>query len=594
MASNAIISAHRELLNDLLGPDHADILPTIHKVILDCLVTAGVGATMIGFQAFQNEIPTPPELAMKFLSANPPQMPPKTVPQPVAEMFYWLRMPSKKFRVPADFADTDFDKSPWLGYDFRLPTAMANQIMNIPKDYQGKSEKDKRLLETTKDNEQPSTLPYIEGTIVWYYASLFDEDVVNPYVMRQHIFIDGVEGFVEKNNESPYQTILPNGRLSADSMIGNPIHVLAIRSLPDSAFVPSDSSMIRPLVRELCTFRTQQVQERDANIPRILYDATKILPDTLAKIQAGTVGSMIGVGPDTLMNGIDKVMVQVVQGTQTRGSYQANDYIQHDLDKTLGMDSIGAGVSGDKSKTATEIGTVDKIRSIRLDHERRVILAWYLKGVQKFSALVCRFLTPQLTTSMIGPEAAQAWASWDKKTWDGRFVIKARPDSQIKLDAASERKFALDLYQFVAKDPMVNRTKLLESLFQKAGLNPADLIVPPPEPKKPDPSVGFTFKGEDLLSPAAPQVREILMQCGIKLSPQAVQQSASQLFAQMQIGVVDALGHPVKTMPAEAPDQSQTPANTAEHGGTIEKVRPLSQQSSDLSGQRPGVKPQVS
>lgn len=576
LPADPILFAHREILNDLLGPDGADVLPMIHKVILDCLVTAGRGATKISFTAAQDQVEPPAQLGA-ILGLQ------QAVPLPLDEQFSWDRIPSLKLRVPADFKDTDFDKAPWLGMDFRMPLSLAKTLFNIPEDYSGTSERDIRVLESSTDQHQTTNIPYVEGTELWYYASLFDQDVKHPRVIRRHVVLDNYEGFVEKTTENPYQTILPTGRLSADSMLGYPIHVLSIRSLPDNAYVPSDSSMIRPLVRELCTFRTQQVQERDANIPRILVDIEKLTPDVVQKIQDGVVGSIIPVGPDVLMNGVDKVMAQVVQGTQTRGSYTANDYIQHDLDRTLGMDSIGAGVSGQSSKTATEVGTVDKIRSIRLDHERRVILAWYLKGVQKFSSLVCRFLTPQLATPLIGQAAAQAWAGWDKKTWDGRFVFNARPDSQIKLDAASERKFALDLYQFLAKDPQVNRGKLLENLLTKAGLNPAEIIVPPPEPKHPDPAIGFTFKAEDLLGPAAQQVREIAAQCGLKISQQAISMGASQLFQQMTLGIRDADGHAVKTLPAPAP----------EHGGVADQVRPLDQQSSDLTGQRPGVKPQV-
>jgi hypothetical protein len=579
LPADPIIMAHREIMNDLL--EEANVLPTIHKVILDCLVTAGVGATKIGFSAAQGQtVPTPD------MMAKDPQMDPQgAIPVPIAEQWYWDRIPSKKFRIPADFTDTDYDKSPYLAMDFRLPVPDAESIMNLPVDYTPTTEKDKKVLESVQDQSQVTTIPYVEGTEIWYYASIFDQDAKNPRLIRRHILVDGFDGFCEKTVDNPYQTLLPNGRLSANSMIGYPIHVLAIRSLPDSAYVPSDSSMIRPLVRELCTFRTQQVQERDANIPRMLYDSAKLTPEALEKIQNGTIGALIPVEGDALMAGIDKIMVQVAQGTQTRGSYTANDYIQHDLDRTLGMDSIGAGVSGDSNRTATEIGTVDKIRSVRLDAERRAVLAWYIKGVQKFSSLVCRFLTPQLAIPLIGPAAAQEWAKWDKQNWDGRFVFKARPDSQVKLDAATERKFALDLYQMVAKDSRVDRGKLLENLMVKAGLNPVDIIVPPPEPKKPDPSVGFTFKGDDLLGPQAPMVLEILAQCGIKITPDAVQMSAQELNSQMILGLRDASG---KIAPQQTHQDGAAP-----HGGPADKVRPLNQQSADLSGQRPGVKPQV-
>ena len=59
--------------------------------------------------------------------------------------------------------------------------------------------------------------------------------------------------------------------MSADSMIGNPIHPLTLRTVPDKSYVPSDCQMTRPLTREECRFRTQMLKERDMNRPRILY-----------------------------------------------------------------------------------------------------------------------------------------------------------------------------------------------------------------------------------------------------------------------------------------------------------------------------------
>jgi hypothetical protein len=321
------------------------------------------------------------------------------------------------------------------------------------------------------------------------------------------------------------------------------------------------------------------VQERDANIPRILYDAERIPPDVVQKIQDGVIGSLIPVPSDALMMGAERIMAQVTQGNQTRGSYVANDYIQRDLDKTLGIDAIGAGVSDQgKSSTATEINVVDKQRSVRLDAERRRVLDWYIKGVYKFSALVCRFMTPELAVPYIGQQQTQAWSQWDKKFWDGRFIMEARPDSQIKLDAASERKFALDVYQFTRKDPLANGQALLRNVMEKSGLSPTETVGSPPPPRPTEPSVALSFKGEDLMSPAAQQVREILAQVGVKISDEAIQTTATQLFQQIAMGLRDAAGKAVTAHPIGQ-----------EHGGAQEQVRPMSQASADTSGQRAGM-----
>ena len=82
--------------------------------------------------------------------------------------------------------------------------------------------------------------------------------------------------------------------------------------------------------------------------------------------------------------------------------------------------------------------------------------------------------------------------------------------------------------------------------------------------------------------PSPPQVREILAQAGIQISQQAIQESAGQLFQQVSLGIRDANG---KATPALLKPQP--------HPGPAEQVRPLSQQSADQSGQRPGQKPKA-
>lgn len=559
--ASPIVSAHRDLLNELLGPNHANVLPTVQKAIKDCILTAGVGATKIGYYASMQDVPG-------MLGQQ----------MPVDECWYWERVPSKKFRIPADFRDSDFDKAAWLGMEFRVPLADARRQFNLPPDYKGIAAVDDKVLSTETRVNDDSNVPYVDGVEIWYKAAIFDQDAVHPKLIRRHILVEGLEEFVEKTTDSPYHTLLPTGRMSADSMNGYPIHILTLRDVPDNAFIPSDAKMARPLVRELCKFRTQQVQERDANLPRFLIDSSKLPPETVTKIMEGTIGAMIPVEEGAIANGAQSVIAQVTQGSVTRGSYAANDYIQRDLDKTSGIDAVGAGIKAEGSPTATEISVVDKQRNVRLDAERRRALAWYIKGVEKFSALIAKFMTPQLAIPYIGSQSAQAWAMWDKQAWDGRFVFGAKPDSQIKLDAAAERKFALDMYQFLARDPNVDRKALLRNLLEKANLDPAEILVTPP-PKVDQPNVNFAFKGEDLISPQAQQVREILAQAGIRISQEAIQASATQLFQQMTLGIRDANGKAVTAT-------QQQPG----HPGAVEKERPLSQSQADQSGQRSGPK----
>ena len=237
------------------------------------------------------------------------------------------------------------------------------------------------------------------------------------------------------------------------------------------------------------------------------------------------------------------------------------------------------GTRSDTERSATEIATITRTANVRLKAEQNRVLGWYLKGVMKFSALVCRYCLPPQAARYIGPTMAQAWTAWDKQALDGRVVFEASPDSQLHLDAAEQARTDLQLYQMVAKDPNVVRVELLKELFSRRGYDPARLVVDKLPEKTPEPNISFRFSGEDLIGPQGPMVRAIMAQAGIDIPQDAVTNAASQLFKQVALGVRDASGKALPPRP-----------RLVEHGGPAEQVRPLTQQTGDetTSDQRLG------
>lgn len=563
-----IIAAHKALLSAILGDSHMDVLPVVHTAIKDCLTVSGTGPVILGYQPTVRLV-TPPAEMGQMLDLRQP------IPVPIHERYYADRFSPKKLLIPADLHSTDWDKAQWLAMRFRMPIAMARREFRLPATFTGTTVRDEHVLDAAQRAEEAATQPYVDGQVIWYRAAFFDEGDVHPEQYRELVLIDTLEA-PARHRDSPHQTIGPQGRMTGHSLIGNPIHPLTIRTMPDSAYVPSDSLMTRPLVRELCKFRTQMVQERDANRSRVLYDVTAFPPEVLTAIEEGTLGSLIGVEGGKLAQGIQSIMAEVVKGTGARQAYIANDYIQRDIEKTLAMGGPQVGQSDMNEGSATQTAIMDRSSQARQAHEQRQVLRWYLRLVDKVSALVCRYMTPQMAAAYIGDEMAQAWGQWDKETTDGRFAFSARPDSQIRLDAAAERKFALDVYNFTSNDPNVNRVPLIQNLHIKAGLDPTKTVVEQLPEKKPEPNVGFAFKGDDFVGPQAPIVLEICQQLGIAISPEATQAASQDVAMQMLTGLRDGNG---KVIP-----------QPAEHGGPAQKARPLSKQQGEQSGERPGPK----
>jgi hypothetical protein len=563
VGAESILQTHRQLLNEVMGPDHADVLTTIHKAIKECLCTSGFGATKICYQPTVKAVPAPQQFGA-MLGLQP------DVQVPIYEEWIWTDISSSKLRIPADFKSSNYDKAPWLGFRFRMPLTVAQSTLMLPADFTGTTTKDEHQYQSTETTNETAGLHYVDGIEIWYRAAMFDSNILHPEAFRRLVLIDGLDQ-PAAHADSPYQTFDGQGRLTPDSMIGNPIHIFAIRDVPDSAYVPSDSQMTRPLVKELCRFRTQMVKERDANRPRVLYDSDKLPPEVIAKMASGEIGDLIPTEGGALAQGVQSIMAVVQQGQSPRQTYLANDIITRDIEKTHAIDASGAGVTDTQDETATKTATVDRNRAVRLDAERARILRQYLKGVAKFSALVVRYLTPDLAARYVGPQAAQAWAQAKAQIAMG---FTAKPDSQIRLDAAQERRYALQLYQMCAQDPNVVRVELLKDLFMKAGRDPAKLVVEQLPEKTPEPNISYRFNGEDLYNP---MVREILAQAGVKISQDSIDQSASQMYKQVALGLRDVSGKAVPPTP-----------RPMEHVGPAQQVRSLSKQQGDETGQRPG------
>jgi hypothetical protein len=588
------VVAFRKLVNVVLGSDYVDALETVQISLKRCMATSGRGPTIIGYHpTIQPVDQTPQPGAVLGLS--------RPVPVPVHEAYFWDEISDLKFLRPADFTSTNFDKAPWLGMRFRLPFKAAQQICTLPPDFEGTTTRDENVLTAGADTDETSSMAYVDGVLIWYKAALFDNDEIHPEIYRRHILIDGLEAYADKLNPetndvdplwaSPYQTKLPNGRLRADSLIGNPIHVFTLRSVPDSAETPSDAKMRRELVKELNLFREQMLEERDINKPKFAYKASAYPPEAIAKIKIAMTGSLIGLPDEAWVGASDKPVgfAVLAQGSSPKQTYLANDYITRDIAKTSGIDSTGAGVDdGEGDETATKTAEIAKARNVRLDAERKRILRQYLKGVDKVAALVLRFCSdPLRVAEMIGPQDTAAYLQWRDvilQLGDPRPKFTAKPDSQIKLDAAMEFRLMLQLYEFAAKDPMVNRAPILQRMMELRGLDPGQVLAPEPPEKKPEPSVGFSFKGEDLnpLMPQYPHTIEVLQQVGFDVSPAAVAdaQAGAKNQAEMQLLMAEQ-----EAANAEAGPGQKKPAA---HGGLAAKASPLSKHAAEQTGQRPG------
>lgn len=584
----ALLDTHTKILNEKLGLDGVNAKALVHRVLFDVLCTAGTGWTIMGYDSATIDTPVDdPVLDPAGQPVTGPDGQPLTQPRlgpdgkqemapvPVYEDCYWRAFSPKQALKPHDFYSTDWDEAPWLGMEFEIPVRVAKRKKWVDDDFKGQPPDqdlhfDHGLGSTGGD-------AVAKGTLIYYKSALYRDDRVHPLHYTLLILMDGAEEPAD-HKDSPLQTLDPQGRLTPDSVLGNPIHPLTIRTLTDASDVPSDCTISRPLVNELNTFRGQMVQFRDASILRWSYNVDTLPADALGKIVRSPIGGFIGLPAEAFVG--EGAIKELPHGSMPRESFTSNDYIDNDLARTHGIDNNASGASSASGdQTATEAQLQQSNVNARLGFERGIVLDWYCKGVTKYSAILQRFMPLDAAAKIVGPQKAQEWDSWRKQV-PASLAFTALPDAALRTDLATERKRRMEEYTYWANDPFINRAELLKQTLPYLGYGPKVLNPQPPE-KSPEPTKpGLSLKGEDLnpLNPQFPILVEVLGQCGIKISPQAIQQAQeaamNQVLMQQRAAMADAQS-------GAGPDPS--------HGGKVAQMESLDKHQVDQTGGMQGT-----
>lgn len=581
------VAAHEIVLNELLGPDHLDMQRVIDQVLFSVECPAGLGPVKVGFTLTTVQVetmveqPIPDPLtgqpAVDPLTGTPMTVPVKqSVDVPIHESWFIEPFSPKQLLIPHDFKSTQFDKAPWLGLELTMPKRQAMKEFGLNEDdFTGaKVTKAEHVFDHGEDAQTEGADDLVAFTEVWYRAAQFDDDVVHPEVYRRKVLIEGVKKAIPVKDPSPYQTIDPaTGRLTPDSMIGNPIHVFSIRDVTDTAYPPSDCSLTRALVEELCKFRTQMVQQRDRSIPLRGFDIHAIDEETAAKLKRSEFQTMIP------MNGpFANSIWEIARAQYPRENYTAQDYILQDVLRVWHIDLNQMGLTDSQVRTATETATVEKAMNVSMGKDRARILSQYVRLVAKLDALVQRFMTPERYAEILGQKGAQLRQQWDGKVINARLAYHAQPDSSVRMDAAVRQRQLLDVWRFFAQDPNFARVELSKPILRAFGLDPDKLIVEQlPEQGPEPPAMTYSIKMDDFLGPQAQIAVAFANAAGMKITPEMLD-STQMLGAQYAAAQMRA-------------QQAQTQAGKplTAHGGMAPEASPMDKHQDQVTGAMQGM-----
>lgn len=571
-----IVATKRAVLNKLLGRDHANVLQTMNESAFDILQTSGVAFEKICYEADfmpqEQPVQGPPEpMAGSVLGLQDvPTQTMQTIQVPIYERWRWYHFSAKKGLIPHDWYSTRYDDAPWLGMEFNFPLREAIRRGLVKKDAEGTAATDDQRFTHRGDSDRDTIGPRVKGVEIWARAVQFREGVYHSELFDYLVLIEG-QDTPAKYTPSPYQTIGPDGRLTADSMIGNPIHPVAYRYCSDTAWIPSDAAFTNPLVKQLNTWRAQDIKLRDANLPRFFY--AEGAQEQVDKLKDVDTGMGVPMPDERMMQGADKIIAPLPHLERAQSDIQGEQSVRRDIDETLAIGSNQAGNVNSKVLSATEVATAAQNSNTRMKKEQTALVERFLVGARKFDSLVQRYADQRDYVEIVGQDGAKKLQAYTNALLAGRYAFDAKPDSQLSNDAAQDRAQTLEYVNYMAKSEFTNQQEMASMVANAFGKDPARMVKAPEPPGPPPPNVSVKVNIEDLAGPAGQAALKILQQAGYQLTEQdlAVAQANGLIIAQQEA--------------------AQQAAKT-EHGGAADKAELLNKHAADLTGAMPGRTPE--
>ncbi len=567
-----MVSTHADIVNAKIGRNGIDIKRVAHAAACDWLIY-GSGGTKLGYHAYVIPFEQPmldPVTGQPVVDeSGAPKTQTVPVPIPGASHCFMEHISPKAWLKPADWRSTDFDKAPWLAWQFRLSKVEAKRRWGsrVPEEITGPA-LDYDALHFDDGLGRDEMQDAVTGVEIWLLSHLERPDRPHPQHMSVLVFLDGVNAPVEYR-DSPFQDLDERGALSPNSLIGNPIHPFLCRMMTDSADVQSDVAISLPMTHELDTHREQGSRQREITTLKWFYNAEKLPPDALDKALSAAMGGAIGL-PDEVFNNPNGVFKALPDVRIPPDNYQQATLIDNDLSQMIGIDAGASGSTSAGSQTATETNYVAANVSARLGWEQGMFTDCLIASVTKYATLLARFLTVEEAAQIVGKERAEAWKQWVSQL-PVRLAFSMVPDSSLRTDTPLDRKQWMDLYTYLSREPLMNRGYFLQRLLMKWHVDPTrGLLAEPPsdQPKMEPPKL--SFNGDDLGAPQSPIVVDILKHYGIPVTPQAIALTGRLIEAAKLAEARDA---------AAAQTQGQP-----EHGGKAPQAESLDKHQSQETG----------
>ncbi len=150
--------------------------------------------------------------------------------------------------------------------------------------------------------------------------------------------------------------------------------------------------------------------------------------------------------------------------------FVAAQAIVQDVRETVGFsrNQFGEFNSQSGDTTATEANIVRQASEIRVDERRDMVADMLVEVMETVHQIIFKFWTEETVVDVVGPGGAPIWVRLAPSLLkEGRYNIKVDPDSSVPETRALREAKAVQLYQLLRTNPLIDPVQLTQYLLHE-------------------------------------------------------------------------------------------------------------------------------
>lgn len=226
-----------------------------------------------------------------------------------------------------------------------------------------------------------------------------------------------------------------------------------------------DSKILEPYQLELNETRTQIMKHRRLTLVKILVKQGSMKEEEIEKLISEDVAAVAFIQGD-----IDKTVKLIQNSTIPPELFAMADRISQDVRETIGFSRNQFGEFNSRSgdTTATEASIVQQASEIRVDERRDMVADIVVDVVERMHLIIFEHWDQEQIIDVVGPGGVPIWVRFRGELLKrGRYNVSVDPDSSVPETRALREQKALQLYQVLRSNPIIDPVKLTQYMLRE-------------------------------------------------------------------------------------------------------------------------------